>query len=244
MPGSTLISVTVPACGAVTVCCIFMASRTRTTSPGGDLRPGLDGDLTTVPGHRREQGAARDRVGGVGEAGQRATGGPGGGSMRPSRTPGPTSERRPRARVRDPADLERRRRRTAASRRGGDVAASRRRRRRRLHAVGTSNTVRCGCDTTLRQPTGRRAGPCGRRGPARRARARRRRQPGRTSAEVPAVAASCARRSRCSSSPARNSSSRSTRRAGRGWWRRRAAARRSARRPAGEPPTAGSAPRR
>ena len=66
-PGRTSISVTVPACGAATVCCIFIASSTSTGSPGGDLGALLDGDADHGAGHRREQAAARDRVGRVGE---------------------------------------------------------------------------------------------------------------------------------------------------------------------------------
>ena len=49
-PGWTLISVTVPAVGAVTVCCIFMASRTRTTSPAATSWPASTATCTTVPG--------------------------------------------------------------------------------------------------------------------------------------------------------------------------------------------------
>ena len=49
-PGSTLISVTVPSCGAVTVCCIFMASRTRTASPAETVAPTSATTFTTVPG--------------------------------------------------------------------------------------------------------------------------------------------------------------------------------------------------
>ena len=67
-PGFTSISVTVPACGALTRCCIFIASSTRTGCAGLDLLAGLDGDADDGAGHRCEQAAGRDRVGGVDEA--------------------------------------------------------------------------------------------------------------------------------------------------------------------------------
>ena len=50
VPGWMLISVTVPACGALTVCCIFMASSTSTASPAATSAPCSTRTLTTVPG--------------------------------------------------------------------------------------------------------------------------------------------------------------------------------------------------
>ena len=44
------LTVTVPADGAVTECCIFMASSTRTTSPASTSSPSATATLTTVPG--------------------------------------------------------------------------------------------------------------------------------------------------------------------------------------------------
>src|SRR5690606_31669831 len=49
-PGWTVISVTVPSVGAVTVCCIFMASRTRIVSPALTRSPGAATTETTAPG--------------------------------------------------------------------------------------------------------------------------------------------------------------------------------------------------
>ena len=65
--GLTSISVTMPASGAVTVCCIFIASSTSTVWPALDLGALLDGDADHGAGHRRQQAAARHRVGRVGE---------------------------------------------------------------------------------------------------------------------------------------------------------------------------------
>ena len=49
-PGFTSISVTTPACGALTVCCIFIASSTSTGWPAATSAPTSTATLTTVPG--------------------------------------------------------------------------------------------------------------------------------------------------------------------------------------------------
>ena len=50
VPGFTSISVTTPACGALTVCCIFIASSTSTGWPAATSAPTSTATLTTVPG--------------------------------------------------------------------------------------------------------------------------------------------------------------------------------------------------
>ena len=59
---------TVPACGAATVCCIFIASSTSTARPASTGVALLDRDRDHGARHRCEQAAAGDGVGRVGEA--------------------------------------------------------------------------------------------------------------------------------------------------------------------------------
>ena len=151
---------------------------------GGDLRPGLDRDPDDRAGHRREQRAARDRVGGVGEARQQAQ---------------PLADRCCRCRgrpLRDSSTCTSKLIRwplTISTTRSGAAETTvqsslgwRKPSRAAYHSAttgssrpGTSNEVRCGCDTTLRHPAGCRAGRGARRRRGRPPRSQRRTGPAR-----------------------------------------------------------------
>ena len=133
-----------------------MASRTRTTSPASTSCAVGDGDPDDRAGHRRQQAAARHRVGRVGEArdlAQRRRDPPG----RRRRPRGAGDARRSiRPSVRSAVDLEQRRGRRRP--RARSTPSTTKPSRVPHHSTGDSSprrsAVRCGWLTTLRQADG------------------------------------------------------------------------------------------
>ena len=164
-PGVTSISVTTPACGALTVCCIFIASSTSTVWPAVTSAPTSTATLTTVPGiGASSEPLATASAGSVNRGTAAARRDPRG-DVDVDGRPRPTvhvvrrrGRRRPRASPRScgsaATTVDARRRRSRRGRRTSrDLVLGRRRRPRTV--------VRCGCGPRCARRPGCRAGRCG-----------------------------------------------------------------------------------